>query len=144
MSDIKIKHGAAQALTVTGLNSLASNGMAVSNEINVTTNDPLDVLVEVALDPGAAAGNMQAVVYAVSSLDGTNFGDTTNRANMKLLGVIRLPDTNPVRSNAMSIAQAFGGTLPPRFKVVVWNDSGAAFNGTGNSVQYVEVLGEVL
>jgi len=144
MSTIKILQGSATSLTVTGLNSLASNSMATSNAITVTTNDPLDVLVEVTLDPGTTTGNKQAVVYAVSSLDATNYSDSTNRPNMALVGVISLPDTNIVRARAMSVASAFGGTLPNLFKLVIWNDSGASFNSTGNSVQYVEVQGEVV
>lgn len=144
MADVKIKHGSATSLTISGLDSLASGSKATSNEINVTTNDPLDVLVELMLDPGTTSGNKQAVVYAVSTLDGTNYSDSTNDDNMRLLGVMALPDTNIVRSAAMSVALAFGGTLPPRFKVVVLNDSGAAFNSSGNAAQYVEVGAEVV
>ena len=143
MADVKIKHGSATSLTISGLNSLASGSKATSNEINVTTNDPLDVLVELTIDPGTTTGNKQAVVFAVSTLDGTNYSDGTNNGNMRLLGVISLPDTNIVRSAAMGVAAAFGGALPPRFKVVVLNDSGAAFNGSGNAAQYVEVGAEV-
>lgn len=143
MADVKIKHGSATSLTVSGLNSLASGSKATSNEINVTTNDPLDVLIELTLDPGTTTGNKQAVVFVVSTLDGTNYSDSTNNDNMRLLGVVSLPDTNVVRSAGMSVAAAFGGTLPPRFKVVVLNDSGASFNSSGNSAQYVEVAAEV-
>ena len=74
------------------------------------------MLVELTIDR-ATTGNKQAVVFAVSTLDGTNYSDGTNNDNMRLLGTVSLPDTNIVRSAAMSVAAAFGGTLPPRFRL---------------------------
>lgn len=135
--DINIKHGAATSYT--GLTSaLGSGSTTVGDAINVTTNDPVDVLVEFNIDPGITTANMQAVIYAVSSLDGTNYSDSTNYStNAAKVGVIRLPDTTALRSRAFSVAQAFGGTLPPYFKILVHNDSGAAF--ASMSAQYVEV-----
>ncbi len=137
--DISIKHAAAASVTIT-LNSLGSGSTALSNAINVETNDPLDILIEVLIDPGTTSGNKQAVLYIVTSLDGSNFSDSTNyTTNAHLLGVVSLPDTNVIRSKAFSVASACGGTLPNQFKLLVHNDSGAAFNSTGCSAQYTEV-----
>lgn len=140
--DINSKHGSATSASTlaTALASLSSGSTATGAAFNVTTNKPLDVLFEITIDPGTTTGNKQAIVYAISSLDGTNYSDSTNiSTNAAHVGTINLPDTNIVRSRAMSIAAAFGGTLPNYFKVLVYNDSGAAFNSTGNAAQYVEV-----
>lgn len=143
--DIKSKRGSATAdsTLATALNSLASGSTATGVAINVTTNNPLDVLYEITIDPGTTSGNYQALVYAISSLDGTNWSDSTNLAqNAAYVGMIYLPSTSIVRSKAMSIAAAFGGTLPRHFKVLVKNDSGAAFDGSNNAAQYEEVFAQ--
>jgi hypothetical protein len=44
----------------------------------------------------------------------------------------------------MSVAQAFGGNLPPSYKIYVVNNTGAALAGAGNSAQYVEVTGSIV
>jgi len=140
--DINIKHGSAtsDSTLATALASLGSGSTATGAAFNVTTNDPLDVLYEITIDPGATTGNRQAIVYAISSLDGTNYSDSTNlTTNTAHVGTINLPDTSIVRSRAFSIAAAFGGTLPNYFKVLVYNDSGVSFNSTGNAAQYTEV-----
>lgn len=140
--DIRIKHATAASVTIT-LNSLGSGSTAISNAINVETNDPLDVLIEVLIDPGTTSGNKQAVLYILTSLDGTNFSDSTNYStNAAYLGAVNLPDTNVVRSKAFSVAAACGETLPNQFKLLVHNDSGAAFNSSGCSAQYTEVTAQ--
>lgn len=142
-SDLKIKYGAATALTVTGLNSLASGSYATSDAVNNTTNLYLDYLVELTVANVVEAGNFQAVVYAISSLDGTNYSDnqSTNQPYaFKYVGMLPLNGTGPWRSAAMSVAAAFNGTIPPYFKLVILNDAGVTLAASGNSVQYVGVL----
>jgi len=145
MATVKLNHATAASYTISSLNSLASGSVAVGNAFDVSgaTNPPLDVLFEVLIDPGTTTGNKQAILYVVTSLDGTNFSDTTNRENMIFLGTVTLPDTNVVRSRSFSVAAACGGTLPDQFKVAVYNDSGASFNTTGNSAQIQEVTASV-
>ncbi|MEO8153572.1 MAG: hypothetical protein ABI605_10920 [Rhizobacter sp.] len=132
-------------LTFAALASLASNALGVSNAIDFTslTPDAIDVQVEIVIDPGTTSGNKKAGAYLITSVDGTNFSDPLNRGNMLWLGDISLPDTNIVRSQALSCLKAMNGApLPAAGKIVVWNDSGVAFNSTGNSAQYREVRGD--
>ena len=45
--------------------------------------------------------------------------------------------TGPWRSAMMSVASAFGGIVPPKWKVLIMNDnSTTALAGSGNTVQY--------
>jgi hypothetical protein len=137
MSSTKIAYGAASALTVTGLNSLASAGFATSDAVDNQTDLYLDYLVEVLIADIVEAGNRQVVAYVISSVDGTNFSDnqSTNPTAMAMLGPVPLNGTGPWRSRAFSVAQAFGGVVPPEFKVVLQNDVGIGLAGSGNSVQ---------
>lgn len=135
MADRKIAYGTATSLTIS-LNSLGSGSQVVSTIVDNTSNLYLDALVEVLLDPGTAAAPNRVDLYASDSLDGTNESDETNVDNYAYVGSIYVPDTNVIRSRAFSIAQAFGGILPPKWSLIVVNNSGAALAGSGNSAQY--------
>lgn len=135
--DITTKYGTATALTIT-LNSVSSGALtSASNAIDVAgaTGPVTDVLVELTLGSAVWAGNKQAIVYVVSSVDGTNFGDAANEDNLIRIGTLNLPSTAAFRSQAFSIAAAYR-VLPPQCKIVVKNDAGVAFAGSGNSMQY--------
>jgi hypothetical protein len=140
MADIKLKYGSsAQALTVSSLNSLAGGSYATSNEVDNSSDLFVDVMVEVTIADITEAGNKQAVVYAIDCIDGTNWSDNQsgNPQAMRLLGVVPMNGTGPWRSAAMSVAAAFGGVVPPKWKVVILNDnSTTALASSGNSVQY--------
>jgi hypothetical protein len=140
MADIKLKYqSAAQTLTVSGLNSLAGGGLATSAEVDNGSDLFIDVLVEVTIADIVEAGNKQVVVYAIDSLDGTNFSDSQsgNSQAMRLLGVVPMNGTGPWRAAAMSVASAFGGVVPPKWKVVLYNDnSTTALASSGNAVLY--------
>jgi hypothetical protein len=142
-TDLKLKYGSATALTVTGLNSLAAAAYATSNAVDNTTNLYLDYLIELTIANVAEAGNLQAAVYAISSLDGTNYSDNQSGNQpyaFKYVGMLPLNGTGPWRSAAMSVSAAFNGSIPPYFKIVILNDAGVTLAASGNSVQYVGVL----
>jgi len=136
MASVKLAQTAATALTVSGLSTLANGSSATSAPIDNTTNLYLDYLVEVAVTVGTVGTNSQVLVYAVDSLDGTNYSDSTQAANMRFLGSIQTPTSaTAYRSAAVSVAAAFGGTLPPKFEIVITNSTGAAF--TAGTAQYI-------
>lgn len=142
-TDLKLKYGSATALTVTGLNSLANNSFATSDAINNTTNLYLDYIVELTVANIAEGYNLQIAVYAISSLDGTNYSDnqsTNIPFAAKYVGTLPINGAGPWRSAGMSVAAAFNGAIPPYFKLVILNEGGAALAASGNSVQYVGVL----
>lgn len=140
--------GTRTALTTTALDSLASATYVSAGTINHSTNDPLDVLVEVKATPGTVAGNKQLVVFAQGSLDGTNFESgpvsgttTTDEPNLTFVGTVPCNTNATAQTGIFSLAAAFQGTLPLQTKIIIKNDTGAALAATGHSVYYSEVTG---
>lgn len=159
--DIYAKLGAVQTMTVTGLQSLASSATAgwQSNQVDNTTNQYLDALVQVVLDFAntAPANSRGAYVYAAGGLEtgvlsnpasGTQgaitlLDVTANAQNLKLIGFIPYTTQDEVaESSPMSVAAGFGGILPPFWSVVIVNHSGAALASTGNTVKWVPVTSQ--
>jgi hypothetical protein len=133
VADIKANTSAASSLTITGLGSLASATYAVSSALDLTAVDPLDVLVDITVTPGTVSGNKQLLVFVKASLDGTNYttgpesGTTaTDEPNLYLIGALPLNTNSTAQRGVFSVAAALG-YVPPWLKVVVKNDSGAAF-----------------
>jgi hypothetical protein len=144
MSTVKQVSGTRTAATIT-LNSLASATYVAATAINFT-NQPVDLLVELALTPGTVSGNKQAILFAQASLDGTNYQTgptsgttTTDEPNLTFIGALPLNTNSTLQTKIFSVAAAFGGVLPPYLKFVVKNDSGAALGGSGNSLNYSEI-----
>lgn len=148
MATIKAIVGTRTALTTTALNSLASATYVSAGTIDLTTPDPLDVLVEVAATPGTVSGNKQLVVFARVSLDGTNFttgpvsGTTaTDEPNLRFLGTVPLNTNSTLQRNTLSVMSSLG-YIPAHLEIVCKNDSGAALAGSGHAVHYSTVLGD--
>lgn len=122
--------GSRTSLTSSALSTLTNGSYATSDAFNCTTDDPLDVIVEVAATPGSVSGNKQAVVFALASLDGTNYQTGTNstdEAVMNYVGSLPLTSNTTLQRKMFSVAAAFGGVLPAYFKIVVKNDCGSTF-----------------
>lgn len=137
--------GARTSLNIS-LNSLANGSYATSDAFNATVDDPLDVLVEVTVTPGATTGNQQAVVFAVASLDNSNYQTgpvAADEAVLNFVGVLPLITDSTIQRKIFSVAAAFGGVLPAYFKIIVKNDSGAAFAASGHSLFTATVVGNV-
>lgn len=148
MSDITLVVGARTELTTSALNSLGSGAYVSAGTINHTTNDPIDVLVEVTVTPGTTGGNKQVLVFAKASLDGTNFSTgpesgttTTDEPNLVFVGSIPCNTNTTVQRGVFSLAAAFNGILPQQSKIICKNDTGAALASSGHSVHYSEVKG---
>lgn len=148
MADITLVVGTRTSLTTSALDSLASGAYVSAGTLNHTTNDPIDVLVEVAVTPGTVAGNKQVLVFAKASLDGTNFSTgpesgttTTDEPNLVFVGTIPCNTNSAEQRGIFSLAAAFGGVLPQRSKIIVKNETGAALASSGHSVHYSEVKG---
>lgn len=134
MATVKQIAGTLTSLTVTGFSTLASATYVASNAKDNTGNQPVDVMVEVvAATTNTPSGNKQLLAFCVASFDGTNYSSgpvsgttATDEANLVLLGVIPMPTASQTERRQFSVAAAYGGVLPPFFKVVLKNDLGVA------------------
>lgn len=149
MATITAIVGSRTSLTTSALNSLAAATYVSAGTIDLTTTDPLDVLVEVAATPGTVSGNKQVIVFAKVSLDGTNWttgpetGSTaTDEPNLKFLGTVPCNTNSTQQVNTISVTSALG-FIPPHLEIVVKNDTGAALASSGHSVHYAVVTGNV-
>jgi hypothetical protein len=147
MATIKSEVQSPAALTVTGLNTLASATYVTSATLTHSANDPLDVLIDVSVaTTNTPAGNKQLVIFVKGSLDGTNFGSgpesgttTTDEPDLHFVGSLPLNSATTTHRKIFSLAAAYGGLLPAASKLVFKNDLGVAL--TSASVQTSEVIG---
>jgi hypothetical protein len=160
MADIRAKYGTSnQAVTIT-LASLTNNSSRQSTAITNATNEFLDALVQVKIRTGASGtsttGVIEVFVYA-SADGGTTYTDgvtgtdgaftPTSPSNLRPLGAINaVANATTYIGGPWSVAQAFGGTLPERWGIVVKNSTGATLDATGSNfaVFYQGVLQEVV
>lgn len=133
MAIIKQVVAAKTALTVTGLATLASATYAVSAVKDNTTNQPLDLLVELSVTVGTVATPFAVYLFAKASLDNTLYGSgpetgtvTTDEPDLVFIGTVPANTSTVVHTKQFNVAQAFGGDLPPYIKFVVKNSTGAA------------------
>jgi hypothetical protein len=139
--------GTRTSLSITGYNSLANGSYATSDAFNATTNDPLDVIVEVNASPGVTTGNQQVAVFAIASLDGTNYQTgpvAADEAVLNFVGVVPVVTDSTAQRKMFSVAAAFGGVLPAYFKIICKNDSGATLAASGNTLFTSTVIGNVV
>jgi hypothetical protein len=166
MSDIKIKYPATSSVALTiGLASLADDNTnkiagrestAVDNTTNLDLDHLLSGLITVGTSP-TADRQIEIWAYAARSisagtptypdvLDGTDSAETMTSRNV-LLSALRLVASITVDSTSnrgydfapVSIAQLFGGALPPFWGLFVVNCTGVALHATaGNHVIHYE------
>ena len=121
-------------------NSLANGSFTSLGVIDFGSAPPHECFVEVSLQASAAtSGSQQAVIWARSSVDGTNFSvapSSTDSVNTRLVGVLNLPNNTARRSIAMPLSPLFGGGLPPEVEIYVQNDCGVALASSGQVGQY--------
>lgn len=145
MSDVKIEYQSSQNFTLT-LASLASSatGGRESTAVDNTTNKFLDAICQVSckLQTGTPGNDKAIYIYAYGSVDGTNYTDNATGSdaaitlrdptNLRLVGTIPVPDSGGLtyESQPFSVAQAFGGILPPKWGIVVRNYTGVALSAT--------------
>lgn len=133
MATVKQIVGTRTSLTVTGLSTLASATYVASNAYNCTTNQPIDVAIELDLaTTNTPSGNKQVVVFLSESLDGTNFRSgptsgtsTTREPNLLLMGVVPLTTASTTEIATFSVMQTLG-YVPAQFKIILKNDLGVA------------------
>ena len=153
-----LNYGSSNALSFAGAFATAANNAVHSSAAvtTSTTNNIVDTMVRVQCTLTTPGSPNQVVVYVYGSEDGTNFAsnsgtsddvDGTAKAltalqsptNMRLLGVMStmVASSTTYKSQPMSIAAAFGGTMPRKWGIVVQNTTGAAFTAASGS--YTEI-----
>lgn len=145
--DLKSKYGSSGVNITITLASLADGAKATSSEISNTSDLFLDVLVMIQVKTNASGVDAAGVVYvyAIGSVDGgTTYPDSDND-NKQFIGVMTAnANATTYKSNALSVANAFNGKLPEKWKIVVENQTGAALDSTeGNHAKESQgVLGQ--
>lgn len=147
-------------------NSLTGVASSAASTVGATAN-AVDHLVEVTLtSPATFTGSAttQVNLFVYGSIDGTiwsgmgaNTGnieliDGTDKTitwggngnNAKFLGTVQMPVSASAasvvyKSEPLSVAAAFGGTLPAKYVIVAQNQAGAALPAAGHSIAVTEV-----
>lgn len=157
-----LNYGTSTSLACTSFNNLASStttGFAsCAAATTSTTNNIVEAQVRVKVSVGAITPSASTFValYVVGSEDGTAWpgADSTTEVftaadeantlsatsnNLKFLGTIQCHTASKIyTSEPLSIAAAFGGFLPRKWKVVIQNQTGIALAATNNAVYYTE------
>lgn len=151
--DIKQKYGSANtAITIT-LTSLGSTSLRASTAVDNSTNLFADALVQVQIKTNAAGtsttGYVNVYAYGTSAstypggISGTDAAYTGGTSAVTVIG--RFPATanaTTYTSNPLSVANAFGGSLPTNWGIVVENQSGAALDASVGSAWYQGILAQ--
>lgn len=138
MAVTKVTYGTKTALTVSSLNGLASGSSATSAVIDNTTTLALDYEIQAQLitASGTLATPAYVPVTAIGSLDNTTFDDSGNAAFAASVTIT----TAAVQANkTFSLAELFGGQLPPYVELIFTNNTGVALGSTGNAVNYTAI-----
>lgn len=132
------------------LNSIAADTYVTSSGIDLTSVNPIDVIVDAAFTPGTPAGDKAMLVFAKVAIDGgTNFTSgpesstsPTDEPNLYLLGVVPVNSVTTQQRGAFSVFAALG-FIPTDMKIVVRNRSGATLGSSGHSVGWTPITGTV-
>lgn len=145
-SDIKQKFANKAAFGLT-IASLTNNSARQSDRLDNSANLYRDALVFLKIKSAAAstAATGYVNVYAYASADdGTTQSENagasdaaitlTSPPNVRLIGVINVvANSTTYYSNVMSVAAAFGGTLPKYWGIIIENKTGATLDATGGN-----------
>lgn len=162
--DIKLKYGTALTLTVTNLQSLASDANFASGWTSAAV-DNTSVLAEDYLVGGTLFGGTtptagEVRVYAYASVDGTNWPDLFSAGTEGTQGAATIHDTEnlsglvllwssavdttsdaPYPTTPLSI-RAFLGSVPPKFALYVAHNTVAALKSSGQVLYAQPVLSQ--
>lgn len=134
------------ALTVS-LNSLGSATYVAATAVDISSVDPIDLMIEVVATPGTVSSDKGLYVFLRVSFDGTNYSSgptsgttTTDEPNLYQIGFLPLNSNSTLQRGEFSVKKVLG-FVPPWFQVVFKNASGASLAGSGNSASYATLTG---
>ena len=124
------------AVTFSGLGTLASGATAFSSAIDNTSNLDADHLIAGTFTTAASGVSASGVVTVAltGSVDGGTTYATVLTSCTPGQQFVANANSTIYTCPAISVAAAFGGQLPPLYKVVVYNGTGAAL--TAGSMSY--------
>jgi hypothetical protein len=132
MATTKYEVPAIVSMATTEMNSLANNDAALGVEYDNATGLYFWGDFELVVDPAAApAADAPIELYLIPAMDGTNYSDgdgtpiapASSYAGTFFAGAVATTQRIPL----------FGVRIPPcKFKALVYNKSGQAFESTGN------------
>ena len=155
MADLKLAYGTASDVTIT-LASLASDANLLTGResatIDNTANLYLDILISGKITAGTSPTASRSIeVWAVGSWDGTSWPDvfdgtesaeTITSADIKasvcrFVAAMATANTSDrtYHFGPVSLASAFGGTLPPKVVLFVTHSTAVALNSTAGNHQ---------
>jgi hypothetical protein len=145
--DLLQKYAVKAAIGAAALASLANAAAMQTDVVDNTATGYIDAVIRVTITSSATTNTGLIDVYVYASLDDTSYIDgatgangtftAANRRNAKYIGSIQAnPAVAGVAVGIFSVAWAFDGVLPERFGLIIINNSAAALNATGNSVDY--------
>lgn len=138
------------AITATGLASLASGSTYALAAVDNTTNQDFDAALQVKLKSGASGvtSTGTAIIYAIGSADGgTTWPEgyagsagaltLTSPTNLRIIGILNMvANATSYTSNPVSVAAAFG-YLPGKWAIAIGNSTGGAFDSTGGNFSVI-------
>ena len=154
--DLKLKYGTSnQSITCT-ITSLTNNSYRQSTVVDNGTNLFSDVLVTVKAKGNSTgvSSTGKVIIYAYGTADGTSYDGgasgtdgsysipTGGSINLALLGTLNIDANSKTDQQTFSIAQAFGGTMPSKWGIVVLNSTGATLDASVGSAWYQGVLAQ--
>ena len=155
MASVKNAYGTAdQSVTIT-FNSLTCATARQSTVVDNSSNLYTDAIVQVDTKAGTStpSSDKAVYVYVYATTGGTTYpeGLTGSDAaysiktpcNLKLAAVICETTAAETLTVQFSLASCFGGLMPAKWGVVIYNVTGQALGSTGNTVTYQGVYATV-
>lgn len=156
MATVSESYGTSTAFTIT-LASLANNGSRASTAVSNTSTLALDALVSLVVKTNASGVSSTGylTVYAYGTTNGgSNYTEgatgtdgaitLTSPTNLRPIGIINAVATaTTYTAGPFSVANAFGGSLPSSWGIVVTNSTGATLDATTASANYQTVSATV-
>ena len=149
MSTLKTLYGTANQPITCTITSLADQSYRQSTAVDNSTNLYLDVLVTVKGKSNAAGvsptGKLEIFAYAStdgSSYDGSctgtdgSYTPPSTPTNLSYLGVLNLTGNAVTDQRTFSLAQAYGGSTPTKWGIVVYNATAASLDAAVGSAWY--------
>jgi hypothetical protein len=141
MSTASMSYGANEAVTIT-LASLANAALRQSTEIDNTTDGFLTGLLGVKIKTGAsgtsATGSVSVYAWANSNdirdgLAGASDAAIASNTGLRFVGRIAVAANATTYTKTFDLSEVFGGSLPPKWGIVLENKTGAALDSTAGS-----------